>query len=254
MRLAASLFAALLVAACAPTGESVKPTQSDQQSARNRARVHAELGAAYYSVGRYDVAITELKEALDADPAYVPALNQLALVHLALGQQPQAMTLLERALKLAPADSSVNNNYGMILCQSGREEQGLKHLRKVLADPLYAAPEIAHVNAGLCFKNSGDLVQAEAMLRRALALSPNQPVALYHLADVAFLKGDLLTARDWITRHTRATQADAEALWLAARIESRLGDRNALAAYGAQLNRRFPDAAQTRAFNEGRFQ
>jgi type IV pilus assembly protein PilF len=250
-----ALLGLCVLAACAPV--PTKPSEqgmSETHSARNRARIHAELGAAYYGAGRYAVAIEELQEALKADPAYVPAINQLGLVYLALGQEPQAMAQLERALKIDPNDSSVNNNYGMLLCQRGREKDGLRHLRKVLADPLYPLPAAANVNAGICFKNSGDFEQAETTFRKALALSPNQPQALYHLADLAFARGDFAAARDLITRHAQLTDADAEALWLAARIENRLGNRNALASYGAQLNRRFPNAAQTRAFNEGSFQ
>ena len=57
-----------------------------------------------------------------------------------------------------------------------------------------------------------------------------------------------------MTRHLRLVQPSADALWLGARIESRLGDSTALASYGTQLKNRYPNAAQTRAFNEGKFQ
>ena len=249
-----SVFAILICSACVPVATKSSDGGSEQQKAKNRARIHAELGAAYYSAGRYAIAIDELQEALKSDSSYVAAINQLGLVYLALGQEPQAMAQLERALKIDPNDSSVNNNYGMLLCRRGQHKDGMRHLRKALADPLYQSPETAYVNAGICLKDSGDVVQAESMLRKALALSPNQAEALYQLAELSFAKDDLQSARDYITRHGKAIEPSAEALWLAARVESRLGNRNALATYGAQLNRRFPDAAQTRSFNEGKFQ
>lgn len=256
MRIAGILpiIAVLLFAACAPVPDKPAGGVTEQQKAKNRARIHAELGAAYYSAGRYAVAIEELKEALESDPSYVAAINQLGLVYLAIGQEPQAIAQLERALKIDPNDASVNNNYGMILCSRGQEKEGMLHLRKALADPLYRSPETAHVNAGICLKRTGDAVQAEAMFRKALALSPNQPEALYQLADISFAKGDMQAAREYITRYGKTIEPNVDALWLAARVENRLGNRNALATYGAQLNRRFPEAAQTRAFNEGRFQ
>ena len=249
-----SILALLICTACVPVANRSSEGGSEQQKAKNRARIHAELGAAYYSAGRYSFAIDELKEALKSDPSYIAAINQLGLVYLALGQEPQAMAQLERALKIDPNDSSVNNNYGMLLCRKGQHKDGLSHLRKALADPLYQSPETAHVNAGICLKGSGDSVQAESMFRKALALSPNQAEALYQLAELSFAKGDLASARDFITRHGRAIEHNVEALWLAARVENGLGTRNAQATYGAQLNRRFPDAVQTRSFNEGRFQ
>jgi len=57
-----------------------------------------------------------------------------------------------------------------------------------------------------------------------------------------------------LTRYMQVSTPSADALWLGARIEQRLGNRTALASYGAQLNNRYPDTAQTKAFNEGRFE
>jgi type IV pilus assembly protein PilF len=74
------------------------------------------------------------------------------------------------------------------------------------------------------------------------------------MADLAYASGDYRSARRYITRHMQVVVAGPDALWLAARTENQLGNGVALEAYGAQLNRRFPDSVQTRAFNLGRFQ
>ena len=89
----------------------------------------------------------------------------------------------------------------------------------------------------------GDEVKAEEWLRKALSLQPDQPQALYHLADLSFQRGELGNARSLITRHLQKTVPAAEALWLAARIEHQMGDRNALASYGVLLNNRYPGVA-----------
>jgi type IV pilus assembly protein PilF len=123
-----------------------------------------------------------------------------------------------------------------------------------LKNPLYQTPENAYTNAGICARIQGDEATAEEWLRKAIALQPNQVQALYQLADISFKRGELPAARALLTRHLQLSTQSAEALWLGARIENRSGDRNALASYGTQLNNRFPGAAQTRAFNEGRFQ
>ena len=83
----------------------------------------------------------------------------------------------------------------------------------------------------------------------------SQPVGLAAIETYdSFRRGELKTARSLLTRHLRLVQPSADALWLGARIESRLGDSTALASYGTQLKNRYPNAAQTRAFNEGKFQ
>jgi type IV pilus assembly protein PilF len=246
------LCLAAILAACAqtPTDEG----ETDDHIASNRARVHTDLATAYYGVGQYEVALEEVRSALEADDDYVPAINQLGLIYIALGQIEAAQTQLERAIKLAPNDPSVNNNYGYLLCSLGDEAEAMRYFEKALNDPLYRTPEYAYVNAGLCVKNMGDDARAAQFLGRALALSPDQPQALYNMADLAYGSGDYRNARRYITRHLQVVGLPSlDALWLAARTENRLGNSVALESYGAQLNRRFPDSAQTRAFNVGRF-
>jgi type IV pilus assembly protein PilF len=250
-----ALAAALgLMVGCAQAPKSQPDTRATQREAQARAQIHTELGAAYYGTGQYAVSLEELDKALAADPRYVPALNQLGLVYMALGKERDAQMQFEKALRLDPNDSAVNNNYGMLLCRRGRDQEAIQYFNKALQNPLYRSPEVAYVNAGLCARTKGDNLRAEEFMRKARQLAPDQPQALYVLAEIAFGKGQVQEARSLITRHLQVTSPAPESLWLAARIENRLGDANALASYGAQLNRRFPNAPQTRLYNEGSFQ
>jgi len=243
------LVAALFACVQTPTNDD----DPEDHSKLNRARVHTELATAYYGAGQYEVALEEVRIALAAVDDYLPAVNQLGLIHLALGQTEEAKKQLKRAIKIDPNDPSVNNNYGMLLCSLGDEAEAMRYFNKALNDPLYRTPEFAYINAGVCVKNMGDFVRAKQLLSRALALSPDQPQALYHMADLAFQAGDYRSARRYITRHLQVVVPGPDALWLAARVANQLGDAGALDTYGAQLNRRFPDSPQTRAFNGGRF-
>lgn len=247
------VFLALTLAGCTPA-PTKSATGEPRNSAENRARIHTELGAAYYGIGQMAVAVQELKEAISADANYGPAHSQLGLVYMTLKEDDLAQRSFERALKIDPNDSSANNNYGMFLCQRKREKEAMKYFTAALKNPLYSTPENTYTNAGVCSRLQGDDVKAEELLRKALALQPDQSLALYHLADIAYKRGDLAGARTLLTRHMKVSTPSADALWLGARIEQRLGNRTALASYGAQLNNRYPDTAQTKAFNEGRFE
>ena len=246
------IFVAMLAGCTTPVGKS--ETGEPRNAAENRARIHTELGAAYFGVGQMSVAVQELKEAISADPGYGPAHSQLGLVYMTLKEDARAQQSFERALKIDPNDSSANNNYGLFLCQRKREKEAMRYFAAALKNPLYATPENAYTNAGVCSHLQGDDVKAEEWLRKALALQPDQSLALYQLADIAFKRNDLATARTLLNRHMQVSTPSADALWLGARLEQRLGNRTALASYGAQLNNRYPGAAQTKAFNEGRFQ
>ena len=247
------LIFVVMLAGCTTTVNKSE-TGEPRNAAEYRARIHTELGAAYYGAGQMPVAVQELKEAISADPGYGPAHSQLGLVYMTLKEDALAQKSFERALKIDPNDSSANNNYGLFLCQRKREKEAMKYFAAALKNPLYATPENAYTNAGVCSRLQGDDVKAEELLRKALALQPDQPQALYQLADIAFKRDELATARTLLNRHMQVSTASAEALWLGARIEQRLGNRTALASYGVQLNNRYPGAMQTKAFNEGRFQ
>ena len=243
----------IVVAGCNSQPEKTDP-DTQIGNALNRARIHTELGAAYYGNNQMSVAMEEFKEAISADPKFAPAHAQLGLVYMALNEDKLAQQSFERALKIDPADSEANNSYGRFLCQRKRDKDAFKYFMTALKNPLYSTPENAYTNAGICAFLQNDDVRAEDWLRKALALQPNQPQALYYLAEISFKRGDAKTARTLLTRHLRLSQPSAEALWLGARIESKLGDRTALASYGTQLRNRFPNSEQTKAFSEGRFQ
>ena len=150
-RVLAILLSSVLLGACAQTPES-KETGAEESTALNRARVHTELATAYYGAGQYNIALEEVGIALSADSNYLPAVNQLGLIHLALGQTEAAQRELKRAIRINPDDPSVNNNYGMLLCTMGKPDEAMRYFDKALSDPLYRTPEFPYVNAGLCLK------------------------------------------------------------------------------------------------------
>ena len=86
----ATVAAAAMLAGCATnpattSGESttVSRPMSDitpATPADSRARVHVDLGMAYFEVGRYDVALDEAKIALGDSPRYAPAYHLLGLL------------------------------------------------------------------------------------------------------------------------------------------------------------------------------
>ncbi len=253
-RLAAIIVLAVL-AGCATPGQQSGTDEQTHAAIQNRARIHTELGVLYAGAGQMKTAIEEFKEALAADPGYAPAHNQLGVVYMTLGEDRQAQDSFKRALRIDPNDPSANNNYGMFLCRRKREKEAFKYFMAALKNPLYTTPENAYANAGVCAHMQGDDVQAEDWLRKALALQANQPQALYQLAEIQFKRGDHQGARTLLDRHLQVvSNPSPDALWLGARVAESLGDRNAVGSYGTQLNNRYPDATQTKAFNEGRFQ
>ena len=252
------VIALALLAGCAGTGgpepSTYVPPPAAETDQGSRARIHAELAGSYFEVGNYGVALQEANEALKADSNYAPAYNVLGLVYMELRDDAAAEQNFQRALRLVPQDSDANNNYGWFLCRRKREQESLKYFLTALRNPLYTTPEKAWVNAGVCSRQLGDLAAAEDYFQRAVKMRPNQPQALFNLADIAYQGGRYGEAKTYLSRLQREVTPTPEMLWLALRVERRLGDRNAEASYGFQLRKNFPDSREARALLAGQYE
>lgn len=241
---------------CAPVSSGGPGTAGESAptgSSLNRARIHTELGAGYFSRGQYAVALSELNIALAAEPAYAPAYNILGLVRGDLKEDQKAEEAFRRAIALQPQYADALNNYGLFLCQRGRVEEALDRFESALANPLYSTPEKALANAGACSLSKGDVAKAEVFFMRALRHDPGLESALQGMAEVDFRLGRLLAARSKLRQLAERGDLNAQGLWLGVRVERALGDRAAENSYGTQLKRRFPDSMQAQWLLMGQF-
>jgi type IV pilus assembly protein PilF len=255
-----TLVALLLGLGACATSSSDGPQSSEPSTTgtetqeKARARIHTQLASSYYEIGNLGVALEEVKEALRADANYGPAYGIAGLVYAQLKEDRLAEQNFQRALSINPGDSDTLNNYGLFLCDRGRTDQGIKHYLAAVRNPFYATPERAYVNAGVCARRSGNVAGAEEYFQTALKLRPTQQQALYQLADMAHARGDLGTARGYLGTLAQAGVSTAEVLWLGTRVERKLGDRNAEASYARQLRNRYPNSAEARALNAGKYE
>ncbi|MCX7156758.1 MAG: type IV pilus biogenesis/stability protein PilW [Rhodocyclales bacterium] len=251
----------LLLAGCTTTGfgsgqgaqqaVSAQPAESEQQQ---RAKVHTELGSLYALDGRSAIALEEARIALSADPNYAPAYNLLALTHMSLNESRLAEDNFQKALNLAPGDPEINNNYGWFLCQNGREKNSIPYFMAAAKNPLYTTPTKPYTNAGVCSVRLKDDKAAEEYLLTALRLAPSNTQALFWLADIAYRQGRHIEARQWTTDIEKMMEPTSEVIWLALRIERKLGNREVEARYASQLRRRFPGSPEQRLLTQGQYE
>lgn len=253
MRLPGVFLLVLSMGGCA-TQSGGSTSQQAPTHSQSSAKVHTELAAQYYERAQLGVALQELGVALQAEPNYAPAYNVRGLVHMALREDKEADADFRRSLQLDANDSEAHNNYGWFLCQRGRERESARHFLAALKNPLYSTPGKAYLNAGVCSKKAGEMKDAEEFLQKALLFQPDMPEALIGLADLSFANGDYAGAKSYFTRFVQniPTPLSAENLWLAVRIERRLGDKNAEDSYALQLSKRFPDSRETQLMLHGK--
>lgn len=264
--LAAATAAALLLAGCesmpgAGGGVGVEPTTEQASGTlagevsdpRNRAKVHTELAALYYSRGNMAVALEELRIATAADSNYALAYSMYGLVYMDLRENKLAQANFERALRLAPTDPDINHNYGSFLCQTGRETESIKYFLQAVRNPLYPTPWRSYSAAGVCSMRKDNLKDAEDYFQRALRQEPDDPPSLLSLGQIRYRQGSLEDARKLVARYNRVTEATPESLWLALRVERKLGERVAEASFATQLRRRFSNSREYQLLQRGEY-
>ena len=258
---AAALLAAALLAGCgamtstsseAPTAESAS-IKGEVTDPRNRAKVHAELAGLYYGRGNMAIALEELRTAAAADPNYATTYSVYGLVYMELRENRLAQENFERALRLSPSDPDINHNYGRFLCQNGREAESIKYFLQAVRNPLYPTPWRSYSAAGQCSLRKDNLKDAEAYFLQALRLEPDDPASLLYLGTIRYRQGSIEDARKLVARFNRISEPTAESLWLAVRVERKLGERVAESSYANQLRRRFANSREYQLLQRGEY-
>lgn len=255
------LLLVVLLAACnsnpattrADNVEQSVARQTPTSDARQRAKVHAELGALYLQDGRHEVALEEARTAIEADADYAPAHSLLGLIYMSLRKSELAEKSLRRALQLAPGDPEINNNYGWYLCQNNRVRESYGYFQTALGNPLYQTPAKALTNLGVCALMDKDERKGEEYLLRALRADRNNLRAMYLLAEITYQGNRLVDARQWMKDLHAKLEPTAESAWLALRIERKLGDREGEARYTGILRRKYRDSLEYQKLSRGEF-
>jgi type IV pilus assembly protein PilF len=250
---------AVLMAACAappssPSSGQEMRTESDQTDTDRRARARFELATAYFSRGQMEVALDEVKQALAARPDMAEAYNLRGLIYSNLGEANLAEESFRRALQLNGRDADAMHNFGLFLCQQRRYADAETQFASALAQPQYRDVIRTLLAQGVCQARAGQLEAAERSLQRAYELDAANPFIAYNLTEVLYRRGNYERARFYIRRvNLQREQSSAQTLWLAMRIEQKLGNPRGVDEFGAQLKSRYPTAPETLAYERGRF-
>lgn len=251
--LALAMMAAAVHAQPAQRG-GTNSASSDEADAARRARTRLELASAYYAEGRYDTALEEVQRALAANGDLPQALNLRGLIYSALNDEPQAEDSFKRALRVAPDDSDTLHNYGWYMCQRGRYADAETQFKRLLAIPTYRTPSRTLLVQGICEARAGKLEQAEATLKRSYELDAANPATAMNLGAVLYRRGEYERARFYVRRvNGNGELRNAESLWLAARIENKLGNAQGARDLGNQLRASYPNAREAAMFERGAF-
>lgn len=260
-----SLLALAVLGGCATTTSTTttgpisdmrpgQPAAAEEGDAKRRAQVRLELAAAYFGNNQMDVALQEANRAIAADPNLGAAYNLRGLIHANLGKDDPAESDFRRALAIDPRDADALQNYGWYLCQHKRYGEANLQFTQALAVPQRRDISRTLLAQGVCHALNGQLEDAEKALQRSYQIEPNNPSTSVNLAEVLLRRGEAERARFHIRRvNANVNYLSAQTLWLAARIEHKLGNRTGVEEIGRQLQSRFRETREAIAFERGQF-
>jgi type IV pilus assembly protein PilF len=242
----ALLLVALALAACAHKSSDFK-----KASPAEMAQANMQLAIEYMKLGKLMESRNFVDKALIQDPQNPQVEMTGGLVYERLRETDKAERYYSAAYRLGKDDPNIANAYAGFLCRSGKAQAGEKLFLAVADSPLYQTPEVALVNAGVCLRSTGDVVDAERYFNKALAIRPNMPEAQLQLGNIAFDRGDAAEARDMVKQYLSVNPATPEVLWLGFRAARKLADNGAAAGYAHRVQSEFPDSDQARALRSG---
>ena len=136
------------------------------------AATQTELGLLELNLGRTRQAFSAYQRAIKIEPAYLPALLNLADWHRAGGEEGKAIELLQEAVKVAPESGAANYSYGLSLIRQNKKAEALGYLQKA-SQGEDSQPGYAYVYA-VALDAASRTSEAVTALRVADARWPNQ--------------------------------------------------------------------------------
>lgn len=150
----------------------------------------ANLGVVYRRLGRFDEALICQKKAIEINPNYAVAYNNLGLLmHEAFKKPESAIKAYEKAIEIDPNFDNAYYNLGNVFMRRKEFKDAISHFQKAVS--LNSSHGLAFANMAICYGALKQYPEALTNYRRAVDLT----------AQVDFLQGHYIYTKlhvgDW---------------------------------------------------------
>jgi Tfp pilus assembly protein PilF len=190
--------------------DPVRLWEDNASKAPAKARVHANLGAAYAAAGQSREAEHAFEKALELDPAHLGAATSLANLHIDVTEQwSDAERILADVLTRAPGYVPAHVGLGVIRLRTGELEGAVDRFQRALA--LEPSHQAALYNLGAAYFNMGRYAAAVSSLEDGVSYWPVD-ARMHALLGAALVElGDGTRARGFLERALELEPDDAMA-------------------------------------------
>ena len=158
-----------------------------------RAELYRALAGILYKADRNEEAVEQYREALQFNPNYSLARNELCTLLMTVGRADDAVEEYRQAVVSNPASADDHYNLAMALLNQRKTEEAITHLTIAIELNPDSAP--AHYNLGVATFMTGRLDEAMSFIQRSILLNPDDPDTHGFLAVILEQLGDTEGAR-----------------------------------------------------------
>jgi tetratricopeptide (TPR) repeat protein len=195
----------------------------ERTTALDQSLVYFQRGYVYLRKGAYDLALTDLAQAIKLQPKLAGAYANRMLIYLNKGDYKRALADVNQAIKLQPNFALAHNNRGIVYVNVGGYDQaiadfsqalklmpakadsastlrsegrqldtGLRGDREVPIVNFFFSDELSdyplYINRGMAYLSKQDYDRALADLSQAIKIEPNRAVAYFNRAGIFYAK------------------------------------------------------------------
>ena len=182
------------------------------------------LSEAYVKSGQFGKALSTMEDVLVEEPDKAALHNFYGQILFLAARYDQAAKSLLRALELDPYFTDAHNNLGAVYNELNRKDDAEREFLLALEDPAYPTPEKARLNLGVLYATQGRIEETIEQLRTAVEIDPKYYQAHYELASVLDRTGKLDEAAREYEVATPAYRSSAEFHYRIGFAYMRLGD------------------------------
>ena len=204
-------------------------------SSNQNAVWHYNQGVILENQDHFQEAIAKYRQAIEIDPDYWGALQNLGLLLRQQGESDEALGIMRRAVALRPDYVDSLLPLGDLLRSAGYLDEALETFRQVAAVSSGAA---AHLGIGQVYERTGSDDEAATAFEQAIVLEPESARPHILLGHLMVRNGDVQGAETHVMTAVRLDPLDADAhnaLGVLYSAQDRLDDAAAAFARSAQL-------------------
>ncbi|MDP2922339.1 MAG: tetratricopeptide repeat protein [Candidatus Omnitrophota bacterium] len=148
----------------------------------NYVEAYNNLGYSYRSIGKYKQAITYYQKAIQIKPNFIPAYANLGALYNQLNEYQNAKDYLTKGVQIDPDFAELYNNLGYTYQLLNQHQQAMGYFKKAIQiDPALGS---AYHNLASSYVELGNYEDAIINFKKAIELNPNDPVIYSSLGFV----------------------------------------------------------------------